>query len=121
MATNTLSLVDHHNAIFSAGPPDVSDEEQAVKSLPSAETQKKLAEQSAAFEGKRGAMLVAVSRDDGKKLSAYSLDFVPRFDGLIAAGGRLYVTTIDGQVLCLSAAKGRPLKSAKDVVLTARQ
>jgi hypothetical protein len=48
-------------------------------------TQRKLAEQSAAFEGERGAILVAVSRDNGEKLAVYRLDFVPRFDGLIAA------------------------------------
>ena len=108
------------NAIFVAGPPDVVDEEEAVKTLLEAETQKKLAEQSAAFEGKRGALLLAVSRDNGKKLAAYRLDFVPRFDGLIAANGRLYVSTLGGEVLCLSSAQGRPLLPAEDVVVAAR-
>ena len=116
---NSMVLTD--NALFAAGPPDVEDEEESVKSLLDPETQKKLAEQSAAFEGKRGALLVAVSRDDGKKLAAYRLDFVPRFDGLIAANGRLYVSTVDGEVLCLSGATGRPLQAADDVVVASRQ
>ncbi len=113
------SMVLTDNALFVAGPPDVADEEQAVKTLLDPGTQKKLAEQSAAFEGKRGALLVAVSRDDGKRLAAYRLDFVPRFDGLIAANGRLYLSTRDGQVLCLSNAQGRPLPRAEEVIVAA--
>jgi len=115
---NSMVLTD--NVVFAAGPPDVEDEEESVKTLLEAETQKKLAEQSAAFEGKSGALLVAISRDDGEKLAAYRLDFVPRFDGLIAANGRLYVSTLDGEVLCLSGAQGQPLPPAEDVVVAAR-
>jgi outer membrane protein assembly factor BamB len=113
IAVQVNSMVLTDNALFVAGPPDVADEEQSVKTLLDAGTQKKLAEQSAAFEGKRGAVLIAVSRDDGAKLAAYRLDFVPRFDGLIAANGRLYVSTLDGEVLCLADEKGTPLVSAE--------
>jgi hypothetical protein len=108
---NSMVLTD--NALFVAGPPDVVDEEQSVKTLLNAETQKKLAEQSAAFEGKRNALLVAVSRDDGVKLASYRLDFVPRFDGLIAANGRLYISTLNGAVICLSGEKGKSLPSSE--------
>ncbi|MHC4352756.1 MAG: outer membrane protein assembly factor BamB family protein [Planctomycetota bacterium] len=121
ISVQVTSMVLTDTALFVAGPPDMADEEAAVKTLLDPKTQKKLAEQSAAFEGKRGALLMAVSRDGGDKLAAYRLDFVPRFDGLIAANERLYVSTLDGQVLCLSGAKGRPLSRAKDVVLTARE
>ena len=114
------SMVLTDNALFAAGPPDVQDEEQAVKTLLDPGTQKKLAEQSAAFEGKCGALLVAVSRDGGKKLAAYRLDFVPRFDGLIAANGRLYLSTLGGEVLCLSNAQGQPLPRDEEVVVAAR-
>jgi len=105
---NSMVLTD--GALFAAGPPDVEDEEQSVKTLLDRETQKKLAEQAAAFDGKRGALLIAVSPDDGEKLAAYRLDFVPRFDGLIAANGRLYVSTLGGEVHCVSNERGRPLK-----------
>jgi outer membrane protein assembly factor BamB len=115
------SMVLTQSALFAAGPPDVVDEEESVKSLLSPETQKKLAEQSAAFEGQRGALLVAVSPDTGEKLAAYRLDFVPRFDGLIAANGRLYVSTLGDEVLCLSGAQGQPLPAADDVVVAARE
>ena len=41
------------------------------------------------------AVLWALSTTDGKKLAEYPLDSPPVFDGLIAANGRLYITTID--------------------------
>jgi outer membrane protein assembly factor BamB len=115
------SMVLTENAVFAAGPPDLEDEEESVKTLLDPKTQKKLTEQSAAFEGRKGALLVAVSRDNGEKLAAYRLDFVPRFDGLIAANGRLYVSTLSGEVLCLSNTKGQPLSSAEDVIVAARE
>ncbi|GAG19983.1 unnamed protein product, partial [marine sediment metagenome] len=48
------------------------------------------------------AVLWAVSPADGKKLAEYRLDSEPVFDGLIAAGGRLYLSTVDGKVLCFA-------------------
>jgi len=119
VAIQVNSMVLTNNALFIAGPPDVEDEEQSVKTLLDPATQKKLAEQSAAFEGERGALLMATSRKDGQKLAAYRLDFVPRFDGLIAANGRLYISTLSGQIICLSDEKGQPLKPAEDIVVAA--
>ena len=69
----------------------------------------------------RGALLVAVSRDAGEKLAAYRLNFVPRFDGLIAANGRLYMSTVDGQICCLSSAAGQPLSPGNNVVVVPRK
>jgi len=119
-SVQVTAMVLTKGAIFAAGPPDVEDEEQSVKTLSDADTQRKLAEQSAAFEGRRGALLVAVSPTDGRKLAAYRLDCMPRFDGLIAAAGRLYLATTDGKLLCLGAGQGKPLRAAPDVVVTAR-
>ncbi len=65
--------------------------------------------------------MIAVSRDDVGKLAACSLSFVPRFDGLIAANGRLYMSTIGGEVICLSHTKGKMLSVAGNIVLTARE
>jgi hypothetical protein len=115
------SMVLTEDVLFTAGPPDLADEEESVKTLHDRVTQKKLAEQGLAFEGKRGALLLAVSRQDGGKLAAYRLDFVPRFDGLIAAHRRLYVTTRDGQVICLSQEGEAPLDATDDVVVARRE
>jgi hypothetical protein len=107
-------------ALFAAGPPDVEDEEQSVVSLAEPDTQQKLAEQSAAFEGARGAVLLAVAPDDGRRLAAYRLDSLPRFDGMIAAGGRIYLSTVDGKVLCLGSERGDPLEAAAQQKATRR-
>jgi outer membrane protein assembly factor BamB len=55
----------------------------------------------AAFEARKGAKLVAVSANDGKQLSELPLENPPVFDGLIAAGGRLFASLLNGDVVCL--------------------
>ena len=72
------------DTLFIAGPPDVVPADDPY----------------AAFDGRKGARLWAVSAADGRKLAEYQLDSLPVFDGLIAAGGRLYLATTDGQLLC---------------------
>jgi hypothetical protein len=98
--------------LFVAGPPDVFDEEQAAASFGDAQMQARLAEQDAAVAGGRGSLLLAVSVADGKTLARWELDAAPAFDGMAIAGGRLYLVTADGAVLCFrgggKAPKGRP-------------
>jgi hypothetical protein len=67
-----------------AGPPDTIDPKDPL----------------ASFEGRAGALLWSVSTADGARKAQYRLDAPPAFDGLIAAGGKLYMTTIDGAVSC---------------------
>ncbi|HUT91316.1 MAG TPA: PQQ-binding-like beta-propeller repeat protein [Thermoguttaceae bacterium] len=74
------------NTLFVAGPPDDG----------------KLADLPAAWEGKEGGLLCAVSTADGQPLAEYELDVPPVFDGLAAAGGRLYLATQDGKVVCFA-------------------
>jgi len=71
--------------LFIAGPPDVIDP----------------ADPLAAFEGRKGGLLRAVSSADGTTLAEYQLDSPPVFDGMIAAKGRLYISTRDGRLTCL--------------------
>ena len=40
--------------------------------------------------------------DEARDLASMDLDSAPVFDGMAAAYGRIYVTTADGQVLCLA-------------------
>ncbi len=74
------------DTLFFAGPPDEVPPDDPL----------------AALEGRRGAALWAVSAADGEKLLEMPLDAPPAFDGLIAAGGRLYLSTADGRVVCWS-------------------
>jgi len=46
------------------------------------------------------ALLLALSASDGAELARYRLDSPPVFDGLAAAGGRLYLATVNGRVAC---------------------
>jgi len=88
--------------LFLAGPPDVVDEEQAFDHFADAAMQAKLAEQREALEGRKGALLWAVSAADGSKLAEYKLEMPPVWDGMAAANGRLYLATTGGKVLCFS-------------------
>ena len=90
------------DTLFIAGPPDMVDEEQVLQSLNDPKTRSALAEQAAALDGRKGALLWAVSAADGKKLAACKLESPPVWDGMAAAGGRLYVSTVDGKVLCMA-------------------
>ena len=56
----------------------------------------------AAFEGRKGGVLEVCSKDNGEKLAEYRLDSPPVLDGMAAARGRLFVTTVDGRVVCMS-------------------
>ena len=48
-----------------------------------------------------GGRLWVLSADTGRMLQELPLDGVPRFDGMAAAGGRLYISTEDGDIICL--------------------
>jgi len=100
LLARAMTLAD--DTLFVAGPPDVVDERKAWGRSPDPQVQAKLKAQVAALKGEKGGLLWAVSAKDGKKLSEYKLDTVPVFDGMAAAGGRLYLSTAKGEVLCLS-------------------
>ena len=96
------AMVMADKTIFIAGPPDIVDEEEALKNLNNEEVQLQLAEQRAALEGKKGAILWAVSKEDGQKLAEYELKSLPVFDGMAVTEGQLFLSTEDGSVHCFS-------------------
>jgi len=59
----------------------------------------------AAYEHRRGGKLLAFSVTDGRTLAEHPLGSTPILDGMAVAGGRLYVSTVDGKVTCLSGDK----------------
>ncbi len=95
------AMVLADGTLFIAGPPDLIDEDQVFQQIDDPKMKSRIAQQAAAFEGKQGALLWAVSASSGEKLAEYHLDAPPVFDGLAAAAGRLHLTTTDGKVLCL--------------------
>ncbi|NOY82163.1 MAG: PQQ-binding-like beta-propeller repeat protein [Kiritimatiellaeota bacterium] len=96
------AMVVTDNALFVAGPPAVMDEGQMYARLaPTGPSPAQLLDAEAAFMGRRGAKLLAVKLADGATVSEYPLASPPVFDGLIAAGGRLFMSAMDGSVVCL--------------------
>ena len=74
--------------LFVAGPPAVIPEDDPA----------------AAFEGRMGGDLWALSATDGRTLAKLErLTAPPVYDGLIAADGALYLSTTDGNVHCFGA------------------
>jgi len=59
----------------------------------------------AAYEGKLGGVLWAASAKDGSKLAEVKLDAAPVWDGMAAAGGRLFLATVDGCLRCFGPAR----------------
>lgn len=80
-----MALVLADKTLFAAGTPDVVASSDPLS----------------AFEGRMGAVLCAFAASDGRKLAEYKLDSPPIFDGMIAANGRLYISTQNSRLLCL--------------------
>ena len=77
------AMVLADETLFLAGPPNID----------AADTP------AAAWEGREGGLLWAVSRETGEKLAEYALDAPPVFDGLIALPGQLLFSTVNGRVV----------------------
>jgi len=82
--------------LFVAGPRDTVDE---IPHEPSGVDP--LAE---ALQSDQGGHLLAISTTDGATLTERELTSPPIFDGMAAAGGRLYLSTKNGQIVCLGPA-----------------
>ena len=88
--------------LFIVGPPDIIDEEATFQKLAEkdAEVQKLLIAQDAAIEGRQGGKLVAVNAETGEVQHTVELGTLPSWDGLAGAQGKLFLTTLDGKVMC---------------------
>ena len=103
------AMVKAGDTIFAAGPADVIDEKKAVGLTRTSEAIPPLLKtQERLFFGSDGSVLWAVSAKDGSKQAEVKLKIAPVFDGLIAAGGELYMATTSGKVACLAAPKRKP-------------
>jgi outer membrane protein assembly factor BamB len=94
------AMVLANDRLFIAGPRDVADEKELWGRSNEKIFQQKMASQAAWFKGTHGGVMQVFSKKDGKKLTEKKLDYLPAFDGLVAASGKLYMTTECGSVLC---------------------
>jgi hypothetical protein len=95
------AMVVAGETMFIAGPPELT---ATRGSGEGALILEKPGEALAAWQGQRGALLWAVSTNDGRKLAEYKLKASPIFDGMAAAGGRLYLAASDGRLVCYAGA-----------------
>ena len=88
--------------LFIAGPPDIIDEEETFAKLSESdpEVQKLLNKQDVALNGDQGAQLLSVNTDTGEIENQVDLESLPAWDGLSGANGKLFLSTLDGTVVC---------------------
>jgi len=86
--------------IIIAGPHDKIDEPAVFRKLKDPGIAVQLAEQVDTLAGKHGGVLWVVDCDTGDKISDLRLDTIPVFDGFSAAGRSLYMSTVDGRLIC---------------------
>ncbi len=89
-------LVLAGEVLYAAGPANVLAGDVATDASTAIQILGKHAE---AFAGRKGGLLVSVSPADGRTLGELAVDSPPVHDGLIAADGALFMTTIDGHVV----------------------
>jgi len=85
LGIRTTALILAADTIFIAGSPDVVDPEDP----------------HGAWEGRKGGLLAAFAGSDGKQLDEHKLPAPPVWDGMAAADGRLFISSQDGQIICL--------------------
>jgi hypothetical protein len=91
------------DSLFIAGPPDVLSEDDAFDRPNDPQVVAKIAEQDAAYQGKHGALLLAVSATKGNRIFQLDLSAPPVWDGMAVADGRLFISRKDGRLSCLGA------------------
>ena len=81
---------------------DIIDEESTFKQLSEKDpkVQELLREQDFALLGRDGGQLLAVNADTGEIDHRIELRTLPAWDGLAGANGRLFLSTLDGKVVC---------------------
>jgi hypothetical protein len=53
-----------------------------------------------AFEDRQGGVLMLISKEDGQVVAKTELDSSPVYDGMAAAGGKLYLSLRNGSLVC---------------------
>jgi outer membrane protein assembly factor BamB len=92
-----------NNVLFIGGPDDIVDEEDALNRMTKGDTsvEPSLKQQDELLDGKHGAVVLAVDAVSGEVKSTTKLTSPPQWDGMAAAKGAVFVSQLDGSVVCL--------------------
>jgi len=87
--------------VLVAGPPDLVDEESAFQSLVKKDPAigEKLSLQAQALDNKSGGSVMAFGTSGDFKYDIH-LESAPVWDGMIVAQGRIYISGLDGKIVC---------------------
>ena len=96
------SMIKAGDKLFLCGPKDMVDEVDVTKRYPAKDVLKGLEQQNRILDGAEGSHLWVVRAADGKVLEKLHLSAIPAWDSMAAAYGRLYLTTVEGKLLCLA-------------------
>lgn len=99
------AMVKAGDVLFIAGPSDVLDEDIVFQELHMPHSDSVVKEQNASYFGELGSVLSAINAKTGDTLHTMKLDEVPAFDGLITAGGKIYMSTTEGELICFTPGK----------------
>lgn len=101
LAIQARAMALTRNHVLVAGTPDVAKKDAAHFAFSNDQ------ETRDALAGKKGAFLTIHVRDTGKEVLRIPLKTAPIFDSLIAARGRVFLCTEDGQIHCWSSGTGK--------------
>ena len=89
--------------LYIIGPPDTINEEETFEKLTNSDpqVQQELDAQDAALNGADGSRLLVINTSTGETEQDLAMEPLPTWDGLAAANGNLFLTTLDGKVICL--------------------
>jgi outer membrane protein assembly factor BamB len=94
------AMVLANDRLFIAGPRDVADEKELWGRSNERIFQQKMAAQAAWLKGTHGGYMQVFSKRDGERLAEKKLAYLPAFDGMIAANGKIYMATQCGSLVC---------------------
>ena len=97
--------------LFAVGPPEVIDGYDAIDLIRKQQTQSfevdRIYEKEKSMAGELGAKLMVVSTANGSVMSETRLDAPAVFDGMSAANGKIFLSDVNGRVICLKPTKAR--------------
>jgi len=97
------AMVLADDRIVVAGPADLMNEEETFQQIVDGDVQQLLRKQDAVLEGAEGGMLMNFSTETGEPLGKLATDALPAWDGMAVAGGKVYLATEAGTVVCYGA------------------